>query len=254
MKNRILILGVMLMMVLIGACAFAPVERPVVGANAGSQERIINLPHAQAFEVAELAAKSMGYEILISNKASGYLKTNAKKVPVQGNANCGSWNGVPIQGTAASALEVRVSERDKDHCGVTVWGFYGTKFQGRNLYGMVTREETYRCNSLGAVENTYMQILTRLAENWSPKKEPLATRREKALRPQKSGTTERPVNKGTLTKSVPTSTAQNTSTAGPPPEPTQSPQLEKLEMLKSMGLLSEQEFQQEKVKLGLAGK
>ena len=159
---------------LLAACAFAPVDRPVIGANAGSQERLINLPQDQAFKVAELAALSMGYDILISNKASGYLKTNAKSVPVQGNADCGAWNGTPVHGTMASALEIKVSERNKNQCSVTVWGFFGTKFQGRNLYGMVTREETYRCASAGTVENTYMQVLTRLAENWSPKKEEAA--------------------------------------------------------------------------------
>lgn len=253
MSKKVIVIALLLALSSLAACAFAPVERPIVNDNAGSQQRFVNLPPDQAFKVAELAAKSMGYDILISNKAGGYLKTNAKSIPVQGNTDCGAWHGVPVHGTVASALVVKVANLKDNQSSVSVFGFYATKFQGRNLYGMVTREETYRCASLGSIENTYMDVLTGLAKNWSPSQKAAAQKQEqKAQETQDEKIQIKAKTKETTP--VPTSGAQSASSAGPPPEATKSPQLEKLEMLKSMGLLSEQEFQQEKEKQGLSGK
>lgn len=239
---------------LLAACAFAPVDRPVINDNAGSQQRFVNLSPDQAFEVAELAAKSMGYEILTLNKAKGYLKTSAKSIPVQGNADCGAWHGVPVHGTMATVLLVKVVDLKGNQSSVSVLGFYAVKFQGRNLYGMVTREETYRCASLGSLENTYLEVFTRLAKNWSPKKDTIAKTSEEKQKDQKVQDDKSPAASAATNEPTPTASAQTTGTAGPPPEPTSSPQLKKLEMLKSLGLLTEQEFQQEKAKLGLNGK
>jgi len=237
-------------MALIGACAFAPVDRPVVDANQGSQQRAINLPAGPAFEVAVLAAKSMGYDLLVSNKAGGHVKTNIKAMPIQGNANCGAWHGVPIKGMASSALEIKVAEVGQNRSMVTVWALWGTRFQGRNVYGMVTRDESYRCASLGALESNYMEVLTRLAKNWSPREEKQA---EKAVKDTEAAQPAAPAKTTVKPQPQATAAAQDASTAAPPAEEVDNPKLQKLKMLKTMGLLSDQEFEQEKAKLGLSG-
>ena len=251
-----LILAVLLVFSLlaVSSCAFSPVERPKVTADQGSKHRQVKLPRKQAIELACLAATSMGYDILSVDHSSGYIKTNVKPMPIAGNAHCGSWNGTPIKGMATSAMFIKVLVLSQNTSLIKVTGLFGTRFKGRNLYGMVTRDETFRCASMGNLEYKYLEVVERLAKNWSPKEEKQAE--AAAQKPKEAPKAAPPPKAKDKGKAAPGAAvaSQDAAPAAPPADEPENPRLKKLKMLKAMGLLSEDEFQKEKAKLGLGGK
>ncbi len=247
------VLALLAAMALFGACAFAPVDRPVIQKGQGVQQRAVKLPPDQAFEVALQALQNMGYTIASQDQGKGLIRSGPKEVSLEDHADCGSWNGRALRGKCASILVVKVSQFDSGQSLVVAAGFFGVKFKGHNKLGMVTREETFRCASLGALENNYMRVMTNLAAQRSPKQEKQA---EKAVKETEAAQPAAAAKPATEAKAQPQAAAdaQKQTTAAQPAEQSDDPKLQKLKALKSMGLLSDQEFENEKAKLGLSGK
>ena len=144
---------------MLSSCAFAPVERPPVTVVQNKPNRYFDMPHERTLDLASLAAESMGYNLVTD---SGLIRTNIKPILIQGNCNCGTWNGVTVTGYADSLLLIDVDKLSESKTQVSVEARFATRFQGRNLYGTVTRDETYPCASLGNLENQYFASLDRL--------------------------------------------------------------------------------------------
>lgn len=158
LKQKLWIFFVLAACLSLNACAFAPVERPKVDHNR-RYERTYQLDLAQTFQAAKQAADTMGYGIQSSDQDLGEIVTFPKQIKVGGNADCGTWNGSPISGNVASTLEIRVEKAGKAASRVHLEHLLKGQFTGRNLYGMVTRQERYFCASHGVVERQYLAVL-----------------------------------------------------------------------------------------------
>ena len=218
----------------LSACAFAPVERPVIDQSQPKPNRYFKMSKDDLYEVCKITAMNMGYSIDHEDPAQGLIRTGLKKIDVSGNANCGTWNGSQINGRAASALEIKVKSLAENKSMVTLDLRIAARFLGRNLYGMVTRDETYRCSSLGQLENQFFSSVGILATHWKKGGAKLAP-------PVAAAPT--PTNTQTEVKKA------STPKAGGIKIPGEKAKLQKLRALKAMGLLSEAEFKAEKAKL-----
>jgi len=250
-------------MAFMGACAVATADY----SSSGPPKRVLNLPPDQAFEAALQAMKNMGYGIASQYQHQGWIKTSPKTVSIQGNTECGSLNGTSLKGTATFILMVSIRQYMLDQSLVTTRGLFEVRSTDHNKQGLTP---TQSCDSLGVLENQYLDVLANLAFNWVPKKK-VKQAEKKAEVPQTSATppqaeTKEPPKAPAQPKAAasaqdakpevaPAKTeAKDASAASPPAEQSENPKLQKLRRLKSMGLLSDQEFENEKAKMGLSGK
>ena len=136
------------------ACAFSAVKRPTIPA-----ERLVSQDFSgetrKVFAAAKVAARSMGFDVPYGDQKSGLITTSTLVVSIEPNCDCGTWNNDPITGHSDLKLTIRIQEIDVDHSRVGVEATYNVKFTGRNRYGQVTREEFYRCRSLGRKEKEF---------------------------------------------------------------------------------------------------
>lgn len=244
----VIFLGILILSLQLSACAFAPVERPVIQKGQGVQQRVIDLPREQAFKMAGYALESMGYPVGSQDRQQWLIKSKPAIITIHGNADCGTWNGNPLKGNTSTILVIKVDEYVAGQSLVSIAGVFAVHFKGHNKLGMVTREETYRCASLGLLESDYMRVLTRLAAEKSPDKGKKAEQEAKeAEASPKAPAQEAP-------RTAVGSSTQNASPPATPAAPVEDPKLQKLKALKSMGLLSDQEFEVEKAKLNQGGR
>lgn len=231
---------------LVSGCAFSPVERPLIDVGQPLQNRYFDLPKTDLMEVCKVTAQNMGYSVIHEDPTSGIIRTGLKQIEIAGNANCGTWNGNQIGGFAGSAMEIKVKSLGDRKSMAEVDARFATRFQGKNLYGMVTRDESYRCASLGQLENQYFSSLTVLAEHWKKVGEKAKTA---SPSPSPSPTVAAPQKPQSESEAKATAAAPSKESVKDGPQPP-SEKLQKLMTLKTMGLLSEAEFEAEKAKLG----
>lgn len=162
------VLSASLALILLGlsGCAFSAFDRPHVDTSQPLPTRTLDLPPSEAFKAATAAAQNLGYKIAVSDPQRGLIRTDIKEFPLDGNANCGTWNGMQLVGYVAAVLIIEVKEVEPGKSVVTLDCRMGGFFQGRNGMGMVTREEAYRCASFGWVESNYLMRLSALAADW----------------------------------------------------------------------------------------
>jgi hypothetical protein len=238
----------------LSSCAFAPVDKPGIDTISKKTNRYYEIGYEKTADLASLAAESMGYKV---GREMGQIRSTMKPVLIQGNCNCGTWNGTAIQGYADSVLMIDVTKLSDTKSQVTLEARFATRFQGRNLYGMVTRDETYPCASTGGLENQYFASLDRLVAHmgkYGDKK--IAEPDKDAAKPAKADA------KPDKDKAKPETAGSEPPKAAAEPKAEsksdiiggggQAPEgsrLQKLKSLKAMGLISEAEFQAESAKL-----
>ena len=104
----------------LNACAFAPVNKPVVDRKKSVVLAEFDLSLENAKALVEKTYDIMGYQKAREEQKSGgfMLSTNDKAMPSVGNCDCGTWNGSKIQGTISSAIITALEpiSAEKNHC------------------------------------------------------------------------------------------------------------------------------------------
>ena len=148
----------------ISGCAFSAVKRP----NPALYSRTIKttepleVSKAEAMDAARRALKLAGYEIQADDTQLGIIRTKSAQVPIPAICDCGTWNLDPVTGMADSYFEAVVEPVDASHSLLKLTFFCGATFTGHNLYGAVTRQETYQCASRGEAEKNLWQMIDRV--------------------------------------------------------------------------------------------
>ncbi len=155
-------------LIFLGACAFSAVDRPQIGPQDGTMQSQFKLPPEDLYILAKITAGTMGYGILREDESTGKIVTDLKPITTVGNCECGTWNGVPVTGNVDSAMILTVSRIGAGVSSLKVQSRFAARFIGRNLYGMITRDETYRCAGTGALEKNFITTARNLAVNWKP--------------------------------------------------------------------------------------
>ena len=197
-----------LLLVGLAGCAFSPVNRPRAAENSGIREKVLKYPPQRAFNLAALTAQSMGYRFFKADRNSLAIITMPKALPAGGNADCGTWNGRPISGSTDGCLFLEVAGLGQGESRVRVQARYVATFRGRNIYGMVTTQETFRCASLGDLEEDFLARLKRMAAVTKPEAVDQAADeiREEGVMPQppaKPEVAKEPGTPGSLTEQTP---------------------------------------------------
>ena len=150
----------------LNACAFAPVNKPVVDRKKSVVLAEFDLSLENAKALVEKTYDIMGYQKAREEQKSGgfMLSTNDKAMPSVGNCDCGTWNGSKIQGTISSAIITALEPISAEKTIVRVMVIYATTFTARNLYGAITRQEVVKCQSTGKKESQFIEIMTRKAD------------------------------------------------------------------------------------------
>lgn len=153
MKHLFICLALSLVISL-ASCAFAPVNRPPVNKYSVRNQEVFEIPKKELLDMAQKALNSMGYQTSLVTD-NGPVATATMSVLTQQNCDCGTWNNSPIQGKADSLITVKVLAQKDGRNAVFIDANFTVLFTGRNIYGMTTRQESYRCASLGLVENLF---------------------------------------------------------------------------------------------------
>lgn len=143
----------------IGGCAFAPVDQVPVGkyTSPDSYNEFTKLSKESAMDIARSALQSSGYEVIGFVPELGEVRSKSKGVLTPTVCDCGSWNGNVITGTADSLFVINVKSQPGGGSSVKATFTCATTFSGKNLYGAVTRMETYACASRGTTENQFWE-------------------------------------------------------------------------------------------------
>ena len=138
----------------LASCAFAPVNRPTVSKYSVRNQELFEIPKKELLDLAQKALIAMGYQPSLVTE-DGPILTATRRVLSQQNCDCGTWNGVPVEGNVDSVITIKVLPQKKGKNAVFIDSNFTVLFTGKNIYGMTTRQETYRCTSLGVVENLF---------------------------------------------------------------------------------------------------
>lgn len=142
-------------------CAFSSVDRTSVDKyrSTFSTSESLKANPGLATDASKSALEAIGYEVQSVTPELGLLRTRAREVSVPTTCDCGSWNGRDVSGVANSFLVVRVQPEGADKTSLRVEHSCAVNFTGRNLFGGVTRQETYECASRGVVERQFWDAL-----------------------------------------------------------------------------------------------
>ena len=146
-------------------CAFSPVNAPAPEKYTplDSKVEIKNLDKDQTIEVVKNALTSFGYEVASVIPELGEVKTKNLQVKIPERCDCGTWNGNVVTGSAQSRMEVIVSNAQPAGTKATIKHFCATEFYGRNIYGMITTQQSIVCASRGAIEKEILDKIDRIA-------------------------------------------------------------------------------------------
>jgi hypothetical protein len=146
-------------------CAFAPVTR--VPANRYyarfQHSQVVELGREDAMNAARSSLEAIGFEMQSVTPELGIIRTRPRVVMIPEVCDCGSWNGDTVHGTALSSMVITVKDAPAGPRASLIEIDHSCVFQftGHNLYGGVTREETYACASRGGLESEFWQTLKR---------------------------------------------------------------------------------------------
>jgi len=151
------------------SCAFAPVKKPILKKDKAPVNGFYNISSKELLKYASLGLENMGYKISVLDEEKGEIHTDLSKAgikitQVQGNCDCGTWNGSPVTGLSGSAFTIRVLALKPEESKVEIKARFFVRFTGRNLYGMPTSSAEYECESLTRLENQYLNNLNVLIE------------------------------------------------------------------------------------------
>lgn len=143
----------------LSGCAFSPVERVPVTKHFDSQAAIefSGITKDAAMDIARSALQSSGYEVISFVPELGEVRTKSKIVPTPAMCDCGTWNGTVISGNAESVFVVIAKNQSDGKVAVKAGFGCATTFSGKNLYGVVTKVESYSCASRGIVEGQFWE-------------------------------------------------------------------------------------------------
>ena len=153
----------------LNACAFAPVNRPRVDPYLSMAHGVYaNLPADKAKDIVKKAIESEGYQVYHEAKRpDGWLVTTMiRPMPIgEYFCNCGDWNGTKLTGLADSRITVTIEQTASGASNVAVSYTYEGLFTGRNIYGMITRQEKVPCQSSGTQERQFIDLLDALVRD-----------------------------------------------------------------------------------------
>lgn len=140
-------------------CAFSPVERPPITKYVDSQAayEFTGLTKDEAMDIARSSLQSSGYEVISFVPELGEVRTKSKLVSTPAVCDCGTWNGAVITGNADSLFIVTVKNQSDGKVSVKGDFSCNTTFSGTNIYGAVTKVETYTCASRGVAESQFWE-------------------------------------------------------------------------------------------------
>ena len=108
-------------------------------------------------DIARSALQSTGYEVISFVPELGEIRTKSKPVASPGMCDCGTWNGAVVTGNAESVFIVTAKNQTDGKVGVKAGFGCATTFSGTNLYGAVTKVETFNCASRGVIEGQFWE-------------------------------------------------------------------------------------------------
>ena len=167
-RNTLNLIILCLALSLLAGCAFSSVNRPQAAENSGIREHVIDYPPERAFNLVALTAQNMGYRFFKADRKSLSIITMPRELPAGGNADCGTWNGNVLRGAVDTCLFIDVAGLSAGKSRVKAQARYVATFRGRNVYGMVTTQETFRCTSLGDLEEDFLARLKQMARVTKP--------------------------------------------------------------------------------------
>jgi hypothetical protein len=115
-----------------------------------------------ALDVGKSALEGMGYEIANVNSDLGLIRTKVRPVLAPAVCDCGTWNAMKVSGSCDSVLVASAERTDDNGTALSIKHECATVFTGRNLYGGITRRETYFCASTGVVEHEFWLTLAKV--------------------------------------------------------------------------------------------
>ncbi len=167
--RRTSILIILLSLLSLNACAFAPVNRPMVDPHLSMAHGVYaNLPAAKAKDIVLKAIETSGYQVYREEKRpDGWeIMTMDRQVLINDYfCNCGDWNGTKLGGSADSRIIVTIEQTASGTSNVAVSYTYEGLFTGRNIYGMITRQEKVPCQSTGTQERQFIDLLDALVRD-----------------------------------------------------------------------------------------
>jgi hypothetical protein len=148
MKKSIFIIA-SLVSISVSGCAFSPVTRPDINANASSitTSQSLKISSDKAMNAAKSTLEALGYEIQSMTPELGQVRTKGRPILIPENCDCGKWNGTDVSGTGTDAIKVTTEALGPDETSFRIADVCGVVFTGRNLHGGITRQETYQCAS-----------------------------------------------------------------------------------------------------------
>jgi hypothetical protein len=143
----------------LAGCAFSPVERPVATKYVDSQitHNFSGVTKDAAMDMARSALQSSGYEVISYVPELGEVITKSRLVNIPDICDCGTWNGSVVSGNADSMFIINAKDQVDGKVSVKSGFACSTTFSGKNIYGAVTRVETYICASRGVAENRFWE-------------------------------------------------------------------------------------------------
>ena len=140
--------------VMLGGCAFAKVQQPDQGLYRVRKERSFEATPSQMVQAMKRAYEKAKYSVDESGQDPSMVISKNRDIPIIQGCDCGSWNGAKVYGTANSRLVASLGlEADTNSIRVTLDHQCTTNFTGTNIYGAVTRRESYRCATTNKVES-----------------------------------------------------------------------------------------------------
>lgn len=153
----------------LSACAFAPVNRPRIDPFLSMAHGVYtDLPAGKAKDIVIKTIDSEGYQVYRAEKRpDGWIVTTMiKPVPIGDYfCDCGDWNGTKLSGSADSRIIVTIEQTASGTSNVAVSYTYQGLFTGRNIYGMITRQEKVPCQSTGTQERQFVDLLDALVRD-----------------------------------------------------------------------------------------
>jgi hypothetical protein len=231
-----LYLFIVILTLITSSCAFSPVKRPIIEQSDLTKSRIYKINASDLYEIIDDTVIDLGYTIKQNIEDSRSIFTNVKQVEIASNCNCGTWNGSFIGGYAGSELLIHINSIDDNTSELVLTSSLATRFRGRNLYGVVTRDETYRCKSYGTIENQFFASLDMKVSSINQKK-----MEHKASVSSSDDNNNLRSSEDTESTSASSNSESNISAT--------AEKIKKLEAMKALGLLSQEEFDREREKL-----
>ena len=154
---------ILVLLSMLTGCAFAPVTRPDLNIYNPIKQRSYSTDRVTSIALVQKALANMGYQVASANVSTSEIISSSRLIQSVGKADCGTWNAGPVTGQVTSIMKVKVVEEANQSL-VILDHHITTLFTGKNLYGMTTRQEHYRCASKGDTERLFFNEMDNLTK------------------------------------------------------------------------------------------